>query len=96
MKIHLCDGGLERAVCAGTGFRERVWKGFGANADLREGESHFTDNGLERARLEPVGLAGASLSPLIAIGVEVIRALETHGDVEEHFCYARESMAEAC
>ncbi len=40
--------------------------------DLRESEIQFTDGGLERARLETVGVAGASLGPLVGVGIEVV------------------------
>ncbi len=60
LKIHLCDGGFERAVPAGTGSE---W--CGATADLRETEIEFTDGSLERARLKTVGVSGASLGPLL-------------------------------
>ena len=35
------------------------------------------------------------MAPFVGVGVEVVRALEAHGGVEEHFCYARKSLAEA-
>ena len=72
LKVHLCDGGLERAVCEGTRFQERGSKGFGTTADLRESEIEVTDGGLERARLETVGMAGASLGTLVRVGVEAV------------------------
>ncbi len=37
----------------------------------------------------------ASLGPLVGVGVEVVRALEAHGGVEDHFCYGRQSLAKA-
>jgi hypothetical protein len=82
LDVHLGDGQGQSAFAAPASFQcGRIEFDFAA--DLRHGDGHFSQAGLEGLGLKAIGVAGAAGRAFVGIGAERLGALDLHGVVEQ-------------